>query len=214
MTVRSTELCKDSTNYKPRQLPKFAKTERAIFNYMYFHPGSTLVQAAKDLKLSYFATTRAWERLRASHDLTKLCPICFHETLFNGVCHTCGFEDKDSLEYESSELSSHEPVFMIQSHNGLGTETDYSMLHLKYGAKNIAHLVEHEKDRRFEKIKSMLLEELKRDYPDPEITNLAARILKYEYLKFKVFYPDLLDKTDFGSILIKGVLKELKRWLQ
>ncbi len=200
--------------HKPKALAKQAKTEKAVFQYMYFNTGSSLKYAARDLKLNYFAVAKAWQRLKDHYDLSTLCPVCFHETLYNGVCHTCGFEDSEhTFEYGlDRSLKTHEPVFMIQPHNGLGTQVDYNLLKFKYGSLNIAHLVEHEDDWIYENIKKKLLNELKKEYPDDRITNLAARILRREYERFKLFYPDLISKRDFNRILIEGVLKAVKRW--
>ncbi|MGC8558575.1 MAG: hypothetical protein ACP5NC_06255 [Nitrososphaeria archaeon] len=186
--------------------------QRALFIYMFWHPTATLVAASREIKKSYTATTRAWERLKSKHDITKLCPNCFHETLYDGVCHTCGFvDDQRNFGFEASS-SDHEPVYEMQPHGGLGAQTDYDQLKFKYGSMNIKHLVEHERDRRLESIKSVFMEQLKYDFPDPAFQQFAVRMLEREYYRFKWLYPDLMNARHFNSSFVTGVLKAAKKW--
>ncbi|MGC9209554.1 MAG: hypothetical protein ACP5GH_06945 [Nitrososphaeria archaeon] len=190
-------------------------TEKRIYSWMFFHPGSSLKECASALRLSYPAVKMAWHRLRRSHNLARLCPLCFNETLYDGVCHTCGFEAEEDLGLWIGPSRSSEAVHSLLPGNGLGTETDYSALKLNYGALNIKHIVEHapETDRTYESLREKLLEILKGLMLSDEYTELAARILRSEYSRWRRLYPDMISKKGWTKAMIRAVVLQLSAYL-
>ena len=165
--------------------------------------------------MSYPAVKMAWHRLRRSHNLARLCPLCFNETLYNGVCHTCGFEaEKENYSMLENSRTS-EAVHSLLPGNGLGSETDYSALKLKYGGLNIKHIVEHgpDADRTYEKLKEMLLEILKGLMLKDEYTELAARLLRAEYERWRRLYPEMISKRGSANAIIRAVALQLSEYL-
>jgi hypothetical protein len=191
------------------------RTEKRVYSWMYFHPGSSFKECASALRLSYPAVKMAWHRLRRSHNLARLCPLCFNETLYDGVCHTCGFEaEKENYSILENSRTS-EAVHSLLPGNGLGSETDYSALKLKYGGLNIKHIVEHgpDADRTYEKLKEMLLEILKGLMLKDEYTEKAAELLWGEYMRWKRHYPEMLKKKGSNNIIVRTVVHQLSIYL-
>ncbi|MDG6927133.1 MAG: hypothetical protein JRN10_00275 [Nitrososphaerota archaeon] len=190
------------------------ETEQKLFKYRFFNPGSTLKEAAANCHIKYSAAAMAWSRLKRHHDLFKLCPICYHETLYDGVCHLCGFESGADFEMPGSDSKTQAPVYKLMPFGGLGTQTDYNKLRLKYGGRAIQHAVEHgpNSDRKLETLRDRLLQELKGKYND-DVLEFAARLLVLEYERFRTLYPDLLNKHGMNDLILNAVKRQLMNWL-
>lgn len=199
---------------KPRK--PLGSTEKALFAYLYFNPGSTIKEAASACHVSYAAAKKAMQRLRRFHNVMRLCPVCFNETLYDGVCHTCGFEsDRDQAVMPGYvEAKAHEPVFKLMPGGGLGTIVNYNEFHFRSGASTVKHLVEHGPgvDRKFEALRAELLQRLNGEYRE-EALDFAARLLKREYNRFVHFYPDLLNKHGFNDMILNAVERQLLIYL-
>jgi hypothetical protein len=185
-------------------------TQARLFKYLWYHPGASLVQASQELKISYSNAKKTHYLLKKRQDLHIRCPECFKPTFYNLTCHTCGFEgDRPSVPIDDyfDQVS---PVHSIQSLNGLGSQTDYSLLKLQYGAKNIQHLAERVKDPFLESCKSLLWEELKSYMPKDEVVEEATRLLVKEVIEFRVKYPLLVNAKVVKQQLVSNVLKRIK----
>ncbi len=192
------------------------KTQQDIFHYMYFTPGSTLKEAASACHVSYYEARQAWSRLKRSHNIYRLCPNCYNETLYADGCHICGFKpDRDQeLLPGYADAKAHEPVNRMLPGNGVGTQVNYKEFHFMSGASAVMHSVEHGRgvDRKYETLKAKLLKKLEEKKHEDYVMNFAARLLKREYKHFLLFYPDLMNKHGFDDIFLKGVERQLSIW--
>jgi len=197
------------TKHKPGAGRK-PTTQARLFKYLWYHPNANLKQAAQELKISHSNAKKTHYLLKLRKDLDRRCPECFRTTFFSLVCQVCGFEgDRPSVPIEGyfDQVS---PVHSIQSLNGLGSQTDYSLLKLGYGGRNIRHLVERAKDPFLESCKSLLWEELKSVMPKDEIIEEATRLLIKEVIEFRAKYPLLLNAKDAKKQLVSNVLERLR----
>ncbi len=196
--------------HKPKQLPKNARTQRAVFAYMYFNPRSTLKQVAKAIGVSHLSARLAWSRLKAHHDITKLCPECFSEALYDGVCHNCGFVAEQDVEFEPLQQfqEEHETVYNLKK-EGLKLKSNAAVIQnfLDHGFKG------HRSERKFERLKEKLKNQLMNYSNTPEVEAIALRILNSEYRKFRTDYPELLSKHGTDDLIVRNVLKRLRPWL-
>jgi hypothetical protein len=185
-------------------------TQAKLFKYLWYHPGASLVQAAQELKISHSNAKKTHYLLKMRKDLHIRCPECFRPTFFSLVCQSCGFEgDRPSVPVEGyfDQVS---PVHSIQPLNGLGSRTDYSLLKLGYGGRNIRHLVERSEDPFLESCKSLLWEELKSYMPQDDVVEEATRLLTKEVIEFRVKYPLLVNAKDAKRQIVSNVLRRLR----
>jgi len=185
-------------------------TQAKLFKYLWYHPCSNLKQAAQELKISHSNAKKTHYLLKLRKDLDRRCPECFRPTFFSLVCHSCGFQgDRPSVPVEGyfDQIS---PVHSIQPLNGLGSQTNYSLLHLGYGGRNIKHLIERSEDPLLEACKASLWQELKSYMLKDEVVEEATRLLIKEVVEFRVKYPLLVNSKAAKQQLVNNVLKRLK----
>ena len=191
-------------------------TEKALFEYRFFHLNATLKETAINCHVGYEAAKKAWSRLKNHHDLLKLCPACWQELIIDGVCQSCGREFKTSFKYsEGADSETQAPVYKLMPFGGLGTQTDYNKLGLKYGGRAIQHVVEHgpNSDRKLETLRDKLLQELKGKYNRDDVLDFAERLLMIEYDRLRKLYPDLLNKHGMNNMIINAVSRQLMTYL-
>jgi hypothetical protein len=185
-------------------------TQARLFKYLWYHPDASLVQAAQELKISYGGIKKKHYLLKKRQDLHIRCPECFRPTFYNLTCQSCGFEgDRPSVPIEGyfDQVS---PVHSIQPLNGLGSQTDYSLLRFAYGGRNIKHLVERSEDVFLESCKSLLWQELKKYMPKDEVVEEATRLLEKEVVEFRAKYPLLINAKDAKRQIVSNVVERLK----
>jgi hypothetical protein len=177
-----------------------------LFSYLIAHPGVSLKDAARDLRISHQAARQRKSRLTRRPDLSRLCPGCFSPSLRAGVCQSCGYEmDRPDIPL-SVDFKSQSPRYSVQPLNGLGSHTDYLALKFQYGGRNIAHLVERPGDPLLERCKSELWQALKEVMPTDEVTEEAARLLTKEVREFESRYPALVHSTKTKGQIVRNVL--------
>ena len=189
----------------PSKYAQRAPAQARLHRWLWDHPGATLAAAAKDLHLSYGSVVVAAHRLRRRPP--GLCPECFAPSFHAGVCHACGFEPAaplDALAHAYAPASS--PVHRVQPNGGLGSETDYYALKPKYGARNVAHLVETGSDRFLERCRSMLWEELKGLMLTDGETEALTRFLVKEVREYRAKYPSLAASKGLARALVNLTL--------
>jgi hypothetical protein len=91
----------------------------------------------------------------------------------------------------------------------MGSSTCYEGLRLKYGGRNIAHLVERANDPLLERCKSELWEALKEVMPPDGVVEEAARLLIRDVRHFETNYPNLVKAKNVASQLVKNVIRVL-----
>ena len=200
----------EALSRKIKQLPKHARTQRALFAYMFFHPESTLKEAAKALGVSYLSARLAWSRIKRNYNIASLCPICFNESFDGKVCHVCGFEfEKEEAPDPSLKFpEEHETVYALKN-GGLKLASNASVIQnlLDHSFKG------HKNERKFERLKEKLERELMKYNTEPAVEPIALRILRSEYSKFKFDYPELLSKHGTDDLIVRNVIKRLRPWL-
>ncbi len=191
-----------------------AKTQYLVFRHRFNHPGDSLEDVAKALGLSYWTVAQAWSRLRRSRNLVRLCPVCFHETLYSSLCQNCGadFREDDTGGVEMIDMDQHSPVYRIRPDGGLGEEPQYSGLRLQNRPMYIRHIVEQQggDEARIQEILALIWEELKATMPRDDVGELAARLARKEYYRMKRDYPDLMSKKGFKEAVAWKVVRELR----
>ena len=187
-----------------------ARTQARLLRFMWENPNSTLKEAARSLKISYFAARHAASRLRKRPDYGHLCPLCFAPNFYNGVCQSCGYESDRIDAPIISDFDSQSPAHSIQPLGGLGSVMDYRRLRLQYGGNNIANLVKSKSEDRFvEKCRSKLWERLKSDMPSDYLTEVAARLLISEIRYFRANYSPLIGSRGAADAVVENVLARL-----
>jgi hypothetical protein len=185
-------------------------TQARLFKYLWYHPHSNLKQAAQELKISYSNAKKTHYLLKMRKDLHIRCPECFRPTFFSLVCQVCGFEGDRPFVPIEGYFDQVSPVHSIQPLNGLGSQTDYSLLRFAYGGRNIKHLVERSEDVFLESCKSLLWQELKSYMPQDEVVEEATRLLVKEVIEFRAKYPLLVNAKDAKRQIVSNVVERLR----
>ena len=183
--------------------------QHEMLRWRWRHPSGTLKQAAMDLHITHQSAKQRASRLMRRPDISRLCPECFRPCLNRLICTNCGVE-LDSPELpQGIRFEETSPVHAIQSLGGLGSVTAYSRLGLRYGGRNIAHMVEKPRDSLLERSMSMLWEELKAAMPGDMVTDEAARMLSKEVRDFRARYPGLARSRFVANQLVQNVVARL-----
>ena len=201
----------EALSRKIKQIPKNAKTKRALFRFKFFNPEASLKEAANALGISYSDAKVTWHRLKQSYNLASLCPICFSQAFDGKVCHNCGFTAEEDQELQEKALEFPEDHETVIDLKGKG-------LKLKASAQDIQSILDHgfrghKDERKFERLKEMLFRELMNYSFDPGVRALALRILRSEFMNFKANYPELLSKHGVGELIVRSTIKRLRPWL-
>ncbi len=192
-----------------------------LFYIRFFHPEYSLADIAKMLGLSYSGAKMRWKRLKETHNIKKLCPICFTENFDGKVCHNCGFEYSDNFDYEIKEDDHHERVHSILPNHGLGTEINYDQLakdlHLQNSPLYLKHIIEnaHADTRRYEKMKAQLLNEIMETalYIEDadKFTEYVSRIFDQQYYYLQKNYPELFNSRNAYRAIARKVKEIIRR---
>jgi hypothetical protein len=186
-----------------------ARSQTKVYRYLWHNPGTSLKAAAKELHLSYAAVRLAKSRLCRRKDIHLLCPECFKPSLRSGLCHGCGYElDRPHIPL-TPDFESQSPRYAIQPKNGLGSQTDYNRLGLRYGGDNIRHLVERVENPLLERARSELWQALKEVMPPDGVVEEANRVLTKDVLEFQARYPSLVRSPKATRQLVDNVLSVL-----
>ena len=196
-------------------------TQQKVFYLRFFHPEFSLKDISLELGLTYQATTKAWERLGARHDVARLCPICFTENFDGTVCHSCGFEHREDFGPPAFEDDHHEQVHTILPGRGLGSDINYDELHHDLHLANSPLYLKHYVDnfnndvRRYEKMKSRLVEELLETSlclgDTDRFTEFAAKVFDREYYFLSRHYPDLFATRNAYRAIARKVKETIRR---
>ena len=188
-----------------------APVQHAVFRWLWRHPNATEKECAEALHISHAAVRVAMFKIRKYKRVDRLCPECFTESMSGLVCTHCGADFTSEAQGVSlPEFSSQSPIHSIQPLGGLGSVTDYRTLKPKYGALNIAHLVDDKADTMVEKARSLLWQELKSYMlPDAEV-EAATRMLLKEIADFRAKYPGLLRSKGLAAEMVNVVLARIR----
>lgn len=142
--------------------------------------------------------------------LDSTCPECFRPQLLGGVCQHCGFEPAIPRVPPEPSRDSHSPTNLIHPGNSLGSELDYRSV----GFANNGTVVKRWIERTLEdplvlSVKSDVMEELKRWYPDERVTNLAGRLCLKDVAEFRASYPLLTTSKNLRRQLAANVIARL-----
>lgn len=181
-----------------------------VFRFAWENPSARRADCAKALKMSLTNVWNSYHELR-KHDLTRTCPECFGQQLFNGVCQNCGFEPSAPvlpLEVRGDWLS---PTNNLHPGNELGSEVDYTSI----GFVSHGLVLKRRIERGIENplvigVKSDVENELKRFYPDESITNEAGLLCIREVLQFRASYPMLASSKNVRKQLAENVMNRLR----
>jgi hypothetical protein len=132
------------------------------------------------------------------------------ETLFEGVCHNCGFEPCAPQVPLEVSLSSQSPTNNIHPGNELGSDVDYSSI----GFVNHWLVLKRRMERGIENplikgVKSDVENELKRSYPNESVTDEAGRLAIKEVLEFRARYPALATSKNVRAQLAERVIRRI-----
>ena len=190
---------------RPSKCAQRAPAQHAVYRWLFDHPGGRLTDASRDLHLSYSSVKVAAHRLRRRADFGRLCPECFSPSFYRLACHACGFEAPAEAP-PLVDFGSQGPVHSLQPLGGLGSSTDYYSLKPKYGARNVAHLVEQSPDRFLERCRSRLWEELKGLMLSDGETEALTRLLVRDVQEFRASYPELTRSRGLADALVRRVV--------
>lgn len=188
--------------------PCGAHSQHRVFAYLMANPGVSLKIAAKELGMTHLAVRLASHRLK-QRNTSRLCPSCFEEALEGLTCRNCGAA-LDSEPVLSEVYDSQTAVYVIQPLGGLGSVTNYSALHLQYGALNIKHEVEKPTDPLLERAKSLLWAELKGPMFDDRVVEESTRLLAREVSLFRAKFPNLVRSKGLAQQLVENIVTLLK----
>lgn len=187
-----------------------AHQQHRLYRFLWLNKGTTLKSAALDLHISYVNAKQIKHRLSARRDIHLRCPECFEPSLYARACTSCGFEmDRPNIPLEI-DFASQSPQHSIQPLGGLGSQTSYTQLGLRYGGRNIKHLVERPRNPLLERCKSDLWEELKEVMPPAGVVEEASLLLTNEVHEFQRRYPSLVSSTKARGQLVENVMKVLR----
>jgi hypothetical protein len=197
-----------------------ARSQHALFRFLFYNPGTTLRLAAKETGMTYLAARLAKHRLTRRPDISRLCPECFRPALVGLVCGSCGAELGAFTLPQGIRFEETSPVHSIQPLNGLGSATPYQggrdsegnwrPLKMQYGGRNIAHFVERPTDPLLERCRSLLWEELKGPMFKDGIVEEASRLLTREVSSFRARFPGLLRSKGLADQLVRNVVDLLR----
>jgi hypothetical protein len=187
-----------------------ARSQHALFRFLWNNPGVSLKLAAKETSMTYLAARLAKHRLTRRPDISRLCPECFKPALVGLVCGSCGAELAVPTLPQGIRFEETSPIHTIQPGAGLGSLTDYRGLHLLYGARNLSHLIERPQDPLLERCRSLLWSELKGPMFRDEIVEEASRLLMREVSEFRARFPGLLRSKGLADQLVRNVVDLLR----
>jgi len=190
---------------KAHQLHRF-------FQYLWSHPNCNLLIAAKELKISYANARQLSHRLKSRPFLDRTCPECFQVQLFGHppACQACGFEPTEATPQIEVRFSEQSPTNNLQAGNGLGSVTDYRGIRFE----NNPMIIERRTRLGIEEslitnCKSDVMQFLKSDYPEEEVSDLAGRLVLKEVKELKARYPMLARSKYARRQVVKNVLGRL-----
>jgi hypothetical protein len=187
-----------------------ARSQHALFRFLFYNPGTTLRLAAKKTGMTYLAARLAKHRLTRRPDISRLCPECFKPALVGLVCGSCGAELAVPTLPQGLRFSEVSPVYRIQPLGGLGSSVQYSQLHLQYGGRNVAHLVERPPDQLLERCRSLLWSELKGPMFEDRIVEEASQLLARHVSEFRARFPALVRSKGLAGQLVRNVVDLLR----
>jgi hypothetical protein len=203
-----------------------AHAQHRVYQWLYFHPGASLAASAVALHISESNARMIATRLRRRSDHGRLCPLCFASAFYRGACQKCGFEAGADVQPVTLDFESQNPVHRILRGDGLGSElttSNYAALArkmyqrdklppglLRNHGRNLAHLAEPKDDSLLRAVRSDLLEELKRSYPNDGISDMAAKLATQEVREFRARYPLLGSPKRLREQVVGNVLARLR----
>jgi len=184
-------------------------SQHTVYRFLFYHPGSSLKLAARELGMTHLAVRLAKHRLSKRKDLHLICPECFEPTLRNLVCQSCGVELEQPFVLEES-FDSQSPAHSIQPLGGLGSVTNYRGLKLQYGGANVQHIAERPDNLLLERCRSLLWEELKGPMFRDSIVEEASTLLIRSVSEFQARFPSLAKSKGVASQLVENVVDLLR----
>ena len=203
-----------SAGFAPACVPLKARApaQHAVYRWLFDHPGATLAAASDALHLDYAYVRLVWSRIRHRPDFGRLCPECFAPSFYRLACHACGFEAPRQDAPLAVDFASQGPVHRVQPLGGLGSSTDYRLLHPSYGHRNVQHLAEQAPDRALERLRSRLWNELEAMdlLPSDGEVEAATRMLEAELKEFRASYPQLARAHGLAETLVGRVMARVR----
>jgi hypothetical protein len=133
------------------------------------------------------------------------------ETLFGGVCQSCGIEPSAPAVPFEANPGSQSPTNNIHPGNELGSEVDYASIgfvnHWLVLKRRVERGIE---DPLIKAVKSDVENELKRSYPNESVTDDAGRLAIKEVLEFRARYPALATSKRVRAQLAERVIGRIR----
>ncbi len=191
-----------------------------FFKYRWEHPSATLVQASKGLNISYNSAKLLSSRLRKRKGINQICPMCFGEKLFQGVCQACGFEPTLPRLPEVN-FDRQSPTNSLQRNNELGAGADLFggsdftgkrvSMHFENWPGIISRKMEqHSEDTLIRNCKSDLLEWLKAFFPKPEVSDFCGKLVVKDVLELRARFPLLEGSKNCRAQVVENVKARMK----
>lgn len=203
-----------------------AHSQHRLLAFRFFNSGATLKDASEALHFSYGYTRLLATRLRRRKDRDRLCPLCGSPTFFSNSCESCGFTAGADSPTAAIDPEASSPVHRLLPNRGLGGYVsrgnyvtlarkmyrgeDLSPAQLNRHAANLSHLVEPRQDRLLVSVLSRLLQELKADYPEDIVSDVAAKLASEEVKKFRTNYSSLRAPKGLCEQLVSNVLRRME----
>lgn len=186
-----------------------------VFQFLWRNPAATRKEAARSLGLTVTNVKVTVHRLRMMN-LTRRCPECFVGELVSGACQTCGCEPALPVVPEELRFDAQSPTNNLQPGNELGSiigRDGYGYTAL--GFTNNGLVVKRWIDRAIEDslttdVKSLVMNELKRYYPNEVVTDYAGRLVIKEVAEFRMRYPILATSKNVRKQLALNVMRRLE----
>jgi hypothetical protein len=163
----------------------------------------------------------AVHRLYKMSQLNRYCPECFKAEVSDGVCKNCGYEPYSpdlptDEQLTSAKFNQVSPGNSLHAGNLLGSTVGYRDYgYSALGFTNRGFVLKQRIDESIEdpllrRVKSDVMNELKRYYPSPEITDCAGKLCIKEVLEFQTRYPKLARSKNARDQLTNNVMKRLE----
>lgn len=197
-----------------------------VFRYFWDHPSASRKDCAKALGMSLTNVWQSFHEIK-KRNLDRLCPECFKPAVYEGICHECGAErdnpflppELDKGIFEQQSAPNH-----LHADNLLGSQTKMiyrpivRVLYQREGmapglvskhAAALRHRTERVEDLLLANVKSDIMNEMKRCYPDEVVTDTAGRLCHKEVAEFRAKYPMLATSRNVRRQLAANVMSRL-----
>jgi hypothetical protein len=210
----------ETANHSTRHItPMYRRsTLHRVYRFRWDNPAASYQETADALHISRGNVKVTIHRLRKL-DLSRRCPECWGESLFGGVCHSCGFEPSAPDIPPALRIDEQSPVNHLHAGNSLGSivgpRGDFNELRFKGMYGNDGLLLKQRMDRALEDpltkdVKSEVMQALKACYPTEAITDFAGRLCVKEVVEFRARYPLLAASKKVRKQLALNVMRRLE----